>query len=323
MLLVEDSAADAALIEHLLRNEWPDVRIARVVTLEAFWARAPGAYDVILSDFRMPGYTALDVLRVVAQLGVTTPVVIVTGAVGEEVAVQCMKEGACDYLLKDRLTRLPQSLAHAIAERRLRDEAEAAHAELRHAHEETIRRLALAVDSSSAETGSHIQRMGPLAGRLARRMGLAADDVVLIPLAASMHDVGKINVPDAILAKPGPLTDEEREVMRRHAERGHEILAGSGSALLDLAAEIALTHHEWWDGSGYPRGLRGEEIPLAGRITAVADVFDALTSDRVYRAALTESEALDLLREESGSHFDPEVVDAFLAMVADDALERR
>jgi PAS domain S-box-containing protein len=187
-----------------------------------------------------------------------------------------------------------------------------AQASLRRSHEETIRRLARAAEFRDDETGAHIERMGQYCELIAARLGLEPEFRERLRIASPMHDVGKIGVPDAILLKPGPLDAGERVEMQRHAEIGYGILAGSGAELLDLAATIAWTHHERFDGGGYPRGLKGEEIPLEGRIAAVADVFDALTSDRVYRAAFTRAEALMMMRAERGLHFDPRVLDAFL-----------
>jgi putative two-component system response regulator len=154
--------------------------------------------------------------------------------------------------------------------------------------------------------------MASVAAFLADRVGLDRDRALLLRTAAPMHDIGKVAVPDGVLQKQGPLTAEEREVMERHPTIGHEILADSKSDLLQLAASIALTHHERWDGDGYPQELAGEEIPIEGRITAVADVFDALLSDRCYRSALALEDAVQVMREGRGSHFDPKVVDALL-----------
>jgi hypothetical protein len=184
------------------------------------------------------------------------------------------------------------------------------------AKEEMLRRLARVVEFRDDDTAGHVERMSAYAELLARRLGL--DHIAgNVRLASTMHDIGKVAVPDAILLKPGPLTAEEREVMERHAQLGHEMLTGSGSGVLDLAATIALTHHERYDGSGYPRGLAGAAIPLVGRIVAVADVFDALTSDRVYKDALPMPAAVDIIRGEAGRHFDPDVVEAFLEILDD------
>lgn len=227
--------------------------------------------------------------------------------------------GGDDDLLKDRLARLPQALEQALEQRRLRIAEAQAHGELRIAHEETIRRLSIALDSRSSETGLHVIQMSILAERLAERLGVPEDQLAFLPLAAAMHDIGKIGISDSILEKPGPLTADERTVMERHTTIGHDILSGSGSELLELAAEIALTHHERWDGSGYPNGLSRDGIPLPGRIAAVADVFDALTADRVYRGAFSEDEALRMMREGRGSHFDPDVLDTLFELVDEDA----
>jgi PAS domain S-box-containing protein len=191
---------------------------------------------------------------------------------------------------------------------------------LRRAREETITRLARAVEIRSAETGGHIDRMGRFCELIAQRLGMADDEVELVRMASPMHDVGKLAVPDSVLLKPGPLNSAERAVMETHAEVGRELLAGSGEALPELAATITWTHHERFDGTGYPRGLQHEDIPLEGRIAAVGDVFDALTHDRVYRAAMPVEEAVDLMRRASGAHFDPEVLDCFLDAI-DDVLE--
>lgn len=184
--------------------------------------------------------------------------------------------------------------------------------ELARSREETIHRLARAMETRDRDTGGHIERIGAWAAMIGGRVGLPRGQVEGLRVASPMHDVGKIGISDQVLRKPGPLTVEERAEMERHVDIGHRILAGSGVGVLDLAAEIALTHHEWFDGTGYPRGLRGQEIPLSGRIVAVADVFDALTSDRVYRPAMPVHEAIELMRSERGTHFDPEVLDVLL-----------
>jgi putative two-component system response regulator len=187
-----------------------------------------------------------------------------------------------------------------------------AQASLRRSREETINRLARAAELRDDDTGSHIERVSRYSELIAARLGHDPDQREQLRIASPMHDVGKIGIADAILHKPGPLDPGERAEMQRHAEIGRGILAGSGAEILDLAAEIAWTHHERFDGGGYPRGLEGDQIPLEGRIVAVADVFDALTNDRVYRPAFSYADAIEMMRAERGSHFDPEVLDAFL-----------
>jgi HD domain len=184
-------------------------------------------------------------------------------------------------------------------------------AELRAAKEGMIHRLARVIEYRDNETGEHTERMSAYCGVIARQLGWHEDDVRELELAATMHDVGKVAVPDEVLLKPGPLSSGERAVMERHTVVGFEMLSGSQSRLLQLAATIALTHHERVDGNGYPNALEVGAIPVAGRIVAVADVFDALTSDRVYRAALPVDEALRILIDGRGTQFDSVVVDAF------------
>ena len=184
--------------------------------------------------------------------------------------------------------------------------------ELTASRQETVERLAKALELHDEETGRHVNRMASLAAFLASQAGLDRDRVLLLRTAAPMHDVGKVATPDGVLRKRGPLTPAERKEMERHTKVGYEILADSGSELLQLAAKIALTHHERFDGAGYPCGLAGEEIPIEGRITAVADVFDALLSDRCYRSALSVDDAVAVMKEGRGTHFDPQIVDALL-----------
>jgi putative two-component system response regulator len=203
--------------------------------------------------------------------------------------------------LADRTRELSEALA------RLRDSQDA----LARSQEETIRRLSVAAEYRDEDTGHHIDRMSTYAAILARELGLPDDEVELIRIAAPLHDVGKIATPDAILLKPGALTPEERRIMEEHATTGWQMLSDSTSELLQLAATIARTHHEKVDGTGYPRGLKGDTIPLVGRIAAVADVFDALTSDRVYRPAMSIDRALGIMREGRGTQFDEDVFDVF------------
>jgi putative two-component system response regulator len=189
--------------------------------------------------------------------------------------------------------------------------------ELRLSREEMVERLVRAIEHHDPSTGLHVNRIGAIASCLAGHLGLGPERAELLRVAAPMHDVGKIGVSEEILRKPGPLTDEERIEMQRHAGIGHEILADSQSELMRIAATIALTHHERYDGGGYPHGLAGTEIPIEGRITAVADVFDALLSDRCYRPALTLVEATEVMRAGRRTQFDPLILDIALAHVED------
>ncbi len=189
--------------------------------------------------------------------------------------------------------------------------------ELDEARADTLRQLAIAAEYRDDETYQHTERVGHVASRLALELGLPAGQVTLLRHAAPLHDVGKLAIPDCILLKPGRLTREEFEVMKTHAELGARLLSSGGSRVLQTAAVIAATHHERWDGAGYPKGLSAEAIPLVGRIVAVADVFDALTHDRPYKSAWSFEQALAEIERSSGSQFDPRVVAAFLALRAD------
>jgi hypothetical protein len=191
------------------------------------------------------------------------------------------------------------------------DRADRARA-LRDSQEEIVHRLARVVEFRDSDTGGHVERMSRYSRLIAQELGWSAEHCRELSLAAALHDVGKVAVPDAILLKPGPLTAEERRIMQRHCRAGFDMLSGSDGTLLNLAAEIALAHHERYDGAGYPSMLRGTDIPLSGRIVAVADVFDALTSVRVYKAAIDIEEAIEIIRGGRGTQFDPRVVDAFL-----------
>jgi PAS domain S-box-containing protein len=209
---------------------------------------------------------------------------------------------------------------------RLRDELTAAQQkaieELWSSHEETVDRFATAIKLHDSSTGDHVNRMANIASLIGEELALDPQRVRLLRIAAPMHDLGKIAITDVILRKPGPLTADERTEMQRHTVIGHQILAGSESELLRVAATISLTHHECFDGSGYPNGLAGKDIPVEGRITALADVFDALLSDRCYRPAYSTDEAIEMIEAGGGTQFDPELVDILLAHL-DDALTVR
>lgn len=184
--------------------------------------------------------------------------------------------------------------------------------EVARAHHEALFRLALAAEYKDDDTGVHIVRIGFLAEALALHLGQSRAYATLLRKAAPMHDIGKIGIPDNVLKKPGPLNHAEREIMNQHPAIGADILGKSRIALFQMASEIALAHHERWDGCGYPSGLSGENIPLSGRIVTVADFYDALTMDRVYRKAFSEEKALAMLGNERGHAFDPQVVDCFI-----------
>jgi putative two-component system response regulator len=195
--------------------------------------------------------------------------------------------------------------------------------ELEIAQAETVKRLSMAVEFRDEDTGAHIERIGRFSTLLAEQIGMDPEFCERISHAAPLHDVGKVAIPDSILLKPGPLTPQERAIVETHAEEGYRLVRGSSSAILEMAATIALSHQEKWDGTGYPRGLAGEAIPIEGRIVAIADVFDALTSDRVYRRAFPVDEAVKIMREQRGRHFDPVLLDAFMEVLESSGADAR
>jgi putative two-component system response regulator len=305
----------------------PQVRmlIARVVIGAGYDCVAVGSVDearkllsdeefsVVLCDIGLPGRSGLELLE---ELGKTRPdiaTIMVTGHDHVGIVDAALNLGAYGYITKPFAPNdLMIDISKALHRRRLDAERrEAAESALQRAYAGTLSRLSRAVEYHDGATGAHLERVGAYTADIATALGLPEVQVELLRLAAPLHDMGKIAVGDRILRKTGMLTDAERRLMEQHTEIGRDLLGDSGSELLELAATVAWTHHERWDGSGYPRGLKGEEIPLAGRIVAVADVFDALSSDRPYRPRLSVDEARAWIIEGSGRAFDPEVVDAF------------
>jgi putative two-component system response regulator len=326
ILIIDDEPANVRLLERLLQQEGfvsletaTDPRQA----LPLFTEFQP---DVILLDLHMPhldGFAVMNQLRPRIREGEFLPILVLTADVATETKLQALSMGAVDFLTKPldhaevrlRIRNLLQTrfLYKEVQHQKevLEDKVRERTADLERAQLEALERLALAAEFRDDETGQHTQRVGVRSAMLAKAMGLSPDLVEQIRRAAPLHDVGKIGIPDAILRKPGKLTPEEFELMKTHTTIGAKILSGSGSPLLQMAEEIALTHHERWDGTGYS-GLAGERIPLSGRIVALADVFDALTNDRIYRQAVPLEEALAEIERQRERHFDPRMVDAFL-----------
>lgn len=283
--------------------------------------------DLIMVDYMMPDMNGIEFIRRFRELDGChdIPVLMITANNELELRYQALDAGVNDFLIKpidkiEFLARTRNMLALRKSQRFLEDKAmwldesvKKATAEILERERETIFRLSKAAESRDPETGAHILRMANYSKIIAEQLGLSSEDQRLILEAAPMHDVGKVGIPDSILLKPGKLTPDEFSVMKQHTLLGYEILAGSSSNLLTTGAEIALAHHEKFDGSGYPNGLAGEKIPLFARIVAVADVFDALTSERPYKKAWNNEDALAHLRDGSGQHFDPLCVDAFFA----------
>ncbi|MBP8827240.1 MAG: HD domain-containing protein, partial [Nitrospira sp.] len=295
------------------------------------------SYALVLCDVNMPGESGMDLIRHILTQYPSTAVIMITGLDSPVLANAALDMGAFGYVIKPfEANEVLINVANALRRRKLEIEnamhrenleevvrtrtialqqalewLERSEKELRLSREETIQRLAIAAEYRDSSTAQHIQRMSHYCELLARRYGLSPERCDLIRTASPMHDIGKIGTPDHVLLKPGKFTPEEFKVITQHTEIGYRILAGSDSELLKVAALIAWTHHERFDGTGYPRGLKGETIPLEGRITAIADNFDALTTQRVYKPAYDFDHAKELMLKERGKHFDPELLDIF------------
>jgi putative two-component system response regulator len=268
--------------------------------------------SLILLDVMMPGMTGFEVCK---QLKAdpethTIPVIFVTALADEADETEGFLAGGVDYINKP--------ISPSIVRARVKTHLSLVHIdELKNTHLELIQRLGRAAEFKDNETGMHVIRMSHVSGRLALEMGMDAAFAEQLVNAAPMHDIGKIGIPDRVLLKPGKLDNEELGIMRKHSELGAEILANSTSPLIQLAHSVALYHHEKWDGSGYPFGMKGEDIPIEARIVAVADVFDALLSKRPYKEPWPVEDAVAEIKSQSGSHFDPAVVDAMMSCLPD------
>ncbi len=314
ILIVEDNPSDAELMVRRLKNEGFDFKWVRVEDEEAFIENLDAnSLDLILSDWSLPSFSGLCALQVTRAKGFDIPFIIVSGSIGEEAAVNALHPGASDYLLKDRLERLGQAVQNALEQKHLRDLNRQSEIELRIAYDSTLRGWSNALELREHETAGHSQRVVQMTMEVAQRMGIPCSELAHIQRGALLHDIGKMGIPDSILLKPGPLTEDEWKVMRMHPVHAYELL--SDIPYLKPALDIPHYHHERWDGSGYPEGLKGEEIPPAARIFAIIDVWDALSHDRPYRSAWSNEKVIEYLKEQSGKHFDPRILKIFLDVI--------
>jgi putative two-component system response regulator len=337
ILIVDDHVTNVHVLTRILaRAGYPNV----VGTSDArqavplFLERRP---DLVLLDLVMPyldGFAILEQLQHHVPRDTYLPVLVLTADISPEARQRALSMGARDFLgkpfdagevllriknlLEARFLHLELQEQNAHLEDRIRQRTR----ELEAAQVEIIERLALAAEYRDDETHQHTRRVAEISAHLARRLGLGEERVGLIRLAAPLHDLGKISIPDQLLLKLDHLTPDEFLRMKAHADAGARILSGSRFPLLQLAEQIARTHHEHWNGEGYGSGLAGESIPLASRIVAIADVFDALTHPRPYKRAWSVAEAVEEIRRQRGRQFDPRIVDAFLELVADGDLLR-
>lgn len=327
VLMVDDNMTNLVLVRQLVRRVEDCETLAFTDPAAALECLRDTDVDLILVDYVMPEIDGVEFVRRVRSMSRhgTVPVVMVTTSDERAVTLEALEAGATDFLSKPleplefkvrvrNLLELRRAQKQLAARAALLDrEVAAKTSELVEREREIIWRLSKATERRDTDTGDHIARMSRICGIIAAGIGLSDEDCQLVEIAAQMHDVGKVGIPDEILFKPGPLSPEERKVMETHADLGWTILEGSKSRLLQMAADIAVSHHEKWDGTGYPKGSAGEAIPISGRITALADVFDALMSVRPYKPAWPIEKAVNLIREGSGKHFDPACVEAFFA----------
>jgi putative two-component system response regulator len=324
IIVVDDEESNVRLLTRMLqRAGFQSVTgLTDARTLHALVVAQPP--DLVITDLHMPevdGFGVLDILMPLINLE-RLPVLIVTGDSSRDARQQALTRGAKDFVTKpfdmvEVLLRVRNLLESRMLfqdlrkqNRTLLESATGQTREIESTRIEMIERLALAAEYRDEETSDHNRRVGLLSSRLAEAIGWTKQDAGLLCRAAALHDIGKIGIPDALLRKPGALTESEMRVMRTHTSIGARILGGSQVPLLQLAETISMSHHERWDGDGYPRGLKANEIPVAGRIVAIADSFDAMTNDRPYRAGRDVKVAMTIVRGESNQHFEPRLVEA-------------
>jgi len=330
ILVAEDDAITRRRIQHFL-EKWNHYVFAAADGREALAKFVSEDIDIVLTDWNMPAMDGLELVRRIALHIDDKPYVYVvfltSRADKADVVAALSQEGVDDYLVKpfdpdelqarigvgQRTVRLERALKEygQGLEKIVRKQTRL----IRETQEETIYRLLAALETRDEETGGHVRRIAMSSAIMAEALGWDPGRIEDLRLAAPMHDIGKIGVPDAILLKKGKLTAEEFAIMKNHSTIGGQILAGSQFRMLQMAHDIAVSHHEKWDGSGYPKGLAGEEIPLVGRILALVDVFDALGHDRVYHKAMPEAEVLRIMREGRNSQFDPDLYDLFIRLL--------
>ncbi|MFD1383797.1 HD domain-containing phosphohydrolase [Rhodanobacter aciditrophus] len=317
VLVVDDMADNIDILKGILKKHY-DVRIAKsgAMALKSIEAKVP---DLVLLDIMMPGMNGYEVCRKIKNNPMTAhvPVIFITAMTSVDDERKGFEVGAVDFITKPitpltTLARVANHIALSEQDKRNKLIIKQRTSQLEESLVAAVKMLSEAGTYNDEDTGSHMWRMADYCALLARKVGFDAEQVERIRLAAPMHDTGKIGIPDNILKAPRKLTPEEWEVMQQHPTIGAKILGNSQSPLFQMAAEIALAHHERWDGSGYPNGLAGEDIPLTARIVALADVFDALTMERPYKKAWPIKDAYQYIRDNAGSHFDPNLVEMFI-----------
>ena len=325
ILIAEDDTITLRRLHHFL-EKWGHGVVTAQNGNDAFEKFMAADFDLVITDWMMPEMDGLELVTHINDADKPYVYVILLTSRGEkdDVVKALSKEGVDDYIVKPfdpdelrarisvgertvKLERTLQEYSHGL-EKIVKKQTLV----IRQTQEETIYRLLAALESRDHETAGHVRRIALFSVLLAEAKGWTNGDLEDLRMAAPMHDIGKIGVPDAILRKPASLTDREYEIMKTHTSIGGQILSDSHYPMLRLAHDIALSHHEKFNGSGYPKGLAGEDIPLVGRIVALVDVYDALGHDRVYHNALPENEVLEIMEIGRGTHFDPEILDLFI-----------
>jgi two-component system, response regulator RpfG len=329
VLNIDDQSTSRAIVTQIIKSINPNIKVIEKSNPEEAieWA-TQNKVDLVYVDYLMPEMNGVDFVRLLKTLPnyETVPVIMITIRKDPETRYAALDAGVTDFIskpvdmyeckarCKNLLTMHQQHIALENKSYLLESLVNAATIEIKTREKETLMRLARAGEHKDFDTAMHLQRMSLYSRALAEKIGLSETEAEIIELAAPLHDIGKIGIPDSILLKKGPLDDLELKQMRKHPLIGYEILQGSPSKYLQKGCEIALAHHERFDGTGYPYSLKGLDIPLSARIVAVADVFDALTSVRPYKEAWSIDKALEYIRNESGKHFDPDLVDALLSI---------
>jgi two-component system response regulator RpfG len=327
IVILDDQSSMRSMLRHILEDISPEMQVldfeSPLAALDWCQGNRP---DLLLLDYRMPEMDGLEFARRFRRPLVhrDVPIVLVTVVGDEPVRQAALDAGVIDFLVKPIRPRELRARCRNLLQLRQQSESVKQRAlsleqrllssmhEVEERERETLSRLARAIEYRDSGTSAYLERMAHFAGLLAEELGMFEEEVRMVEMAAPLHDIGKIAIPDAILMKAGPLGEDELQMMRRHPRIGHELLSGSQNRFIQMGAVIALHHHERYDGSGYPGGLAGEEIPIEARIVAVADVLDALLSPRPYKPAWALEDALDYLAEQSGILFDPRCIDALM-----------
>jgi len=332
ILVVDDKPANVMLLEQLLEEEGYENVLSTTDSRKVVDLYLSEKIDMILLDIRMPYMDGIEVMHALKEVigdEDYLPILVLTAQTDMETRQQALAAGARDFLTKPFQPWEVFQRIHNLLETRifynnqrlradvLDSEVKKRTKEIRETQLEVVRRLGRAGEYRDNETGAHVERMSKSCRLLALKAGMGEEFAELIVQASPMHDVGKIGIPDKILLKPGRLTPEERVIMETHVEIGVDIIGDFNSDMLEMARQIAGSHHEKWDGSGYPNGLSSENIPIEGRIAAICDVFDALTSARPYKKAWPVEEAIAFLQENAGSHFDPKLIELFIEIIPD------